>query len=100
MSIKTSDYNLDGHPDMAVIMRQRSICFYCFILNLNISSSSKSTIPILLQNKPCKGHTNLPCTYNRTFVPQMNEKFVLGATHATLVAFFDILENVGHIRMN
>jgi hypothetical protein len=46
---------------------------------------------MILQNSACN---NVNCTYNRTFTPQTDEKNVLTTTNATLVAFFDVLENV------
>ena len=49
---------------------------------------------MVLQNTACESNNNLRCTYNRTFTPQTDEINILSATNATLVAFFDILENV------
>jgi hypothetical protein len=48
----------------------------------------------VLQNRACNRDNNLNCTYNRTFIAQTNEVFVLAATNATLAVFFDVLENV------
>ncbi|CAF1375695.1 unnamed protein product [Rotaria sordida] len=78
ISIKIADYNLDGYPDMVTVMND---------------SGSGTTISIVLLNQPCEGDIKSPCTYNRTFIPQTHEKFVLAATNTTLAAFFDILEN-------
>ena len=63
------------------------LIFCCF-------SSSGSTVPIVLQNRPCESDVNTPCTYNRTFTPQGEESFILAATNATMAVFFDVLENV------
>lgn len=49
---------------------------------------------MILQNRACSSNNNLACTYNRTFTPQTDEINVLSATNATLVTFFDVLENV------
>ncbi|CAF3784225.1 unnamed protein product [Adineta steineri] len=78
LSIKISDYNLDGYPDIVTVMKQ---------------SVSGNIVPIILQNRACEGDANSPCTYNRTFTPQGEESFVLAATNATMAVFFDILEN-------
>ncbi|CAF3731824.1 unnamed protein product [Rotaria sp. Silwood1] len=78
ISIKIADYNLDGYPDMVTVMNE---------------SVSGTITSIVLLNQPCEGGSNSPCTYNRTFIPQTHEKFVLAATNTTLAAFFDILEN-------
>ncbi|CAF0965831.1 unnamed protein product [Adineta ricciae] len=78
LSVKVADYNLDGFPDMVAVMRQ---------------TSSGSTVPIVLQNRPCESDVNTPCTYNRTFTPQGEESFILAATNATMAVFFDVLEN-------
>lgn len=78
LSIKISDYNLDGYPDMVVIMNQ---------------SLSNSTVSMLLRNTACGSNNNLVCTYNRTFTPQTDELNVLSVTNVTVSAFFDILEN-------
>jgi len=61
---------------------------------LNVFSSTGNTISILLQNRACIGDITTLCSYNRTFLPQTDESFVLATTNATLAAFFDILENV------
>ncbi|CAF0856983.1 unnamed protein product [Didymodactylos carnosus] len=75
ISIKTSDYNLDGYPDIVVVMKQ----------------GQTMNVPIILENKPCTDKTL--CTYNRTFVPQVDETMVSAATNTVLAVFFDILEN-------
>jgi hypothetical protein len=51
---------------------------------------------MILKNGLCNNNknNNIECTYNREFQPQNIETSVLSATNATLVAFFDILENV------
>ena len=49
---------------------------------------------MILKNVKCTSQNNINCTYSRTFEPQNIETIVLSATNATLVAFFDILENV------
>jgi hypothetical protein len=58
------------------------------------SCSSGSTVSIVLENRAYEGDTNSSGTYNRTFIPQTKESFVLAATNATLAVFFDVLENV------
>ncbi|CAF2148938.1 unnamed protein product [Rotaria magnacalcarata] len=78
ISIKIADYNLDGFPDMVVVMSK---------------SLSGGNVPIVLLNRGCEAIGNATCSYNRTFIPQTQEKFVLAATNATVAAFFDILEN-------
>jgi hypothetical protein len=57
-------------------------------------SLTNNTISIILQNRACISDINSPCSYNRTFIPQGEETFVLATTNATLAVFFDILENV------
>lgn len=59
--------------------------------------ATNTTVSILLLNQPCQGDADLSCTYNRTFIPQVQEKYVLGATNASVAAFLDILENVKRI---
>jgi len=49
---------------------------------------------MVLQNRACSSNNNLNCDYNRTFIPQPVEINILSVTNATLVAYFDILENV------
>jgi hypothetical protein len=49
---------------------------------------------MVLKNEDCSKSSNDNCTYNRLFKPQSSEVIVASATNATLVAFFDILENV------
>jgi hypothetical protein len=49
---------------------------------------------MILQNRACSSTNSLRCTYNRTFTPQTDETNVLLVTNATLVAFYDVLENV------
>ncbi|CAF0803870.1 unnamed protein product [Rotaria sordida] len=78
ISIKIADYNLDGYPDMVAVMK---------------ASSNGSTVSIILQNRACGPDNNLHCTYNRTFIPQADEIFVLAATNASLAVFFDVLED-------
>lgn len=75
-SIKTSDYNLDGYPDIVVILKD---------------SNTKNSTSVILKNQQCID-TNT-CTYNRTFTPKEEEIFVSAITNATLAVFFDILEN-------
>lgn len=55
---------------------------------------------MILQNSACSSNNNLVCTYNRTFTPQTNEVNVLSITNTTLVAFFDVLENVNFDKKN
>lgn len=97
ISIKVSDYNLDGYPDFVAVMRQR------FEPHRDVDftrprrssfSSSGANVPIILQNRACEGSAASPCTYNQTFIPQEKESFVLAANNATLAVFFDVLENV------
>jgi hypothetical protein len=49
---------------------------------------------MILKNEDCSKSTNGICIYNWLFKPQNSEVIVASATNATLVAFFDILENV------
>ena len=49
---------------------------------------------MVLQNQRCDGSSNMTCSYNRTFVPQIEETSLSEVTNASLAAFFDILENV------
>jgi hypothetical protein len=81
---------------MVTVMKQRFTKFtlFFFILNLIVFSSSGSTVSIVLENRAYEGDTNSSGTYNRTFIPQTKESFVLAATNATLAVFFDVLENV------
>ncbi|CAF3117178.1 unnamed protein product, partial [Rotaria sp. Silwood2] len=79
ISIKIADYNLDGYPDMVTVMNE---------------SVSGTITSIVFLNQPCEADANSPCTYNRTFIPQTHEKFILKPSNSTLAAFFDILDNV------
>lgn len=76
-SIKSSDYNLDGYPDIVAILKD---------------STTKNSTSVILKNQQCIDTTT--CTYNRTFTPKEEETFVSAITNATLAVFFDILENV------
>ncbi len=55
---------------------------------------------MILKNKDCSKSTNGICTYNRLFKPQSSEDIVKSATDATLVAFFDVLENVNRVEFS
>lgn len=55
---------------------------------------SGSIAPLILRNEQCRESMVPSCSYGRMFQPQTIETAVISATNATLVAFFDILENV------
>jgi hypothetical protein len=54
---------------------------------------------MVLKNEDCNKNSNGICTYKRLFKPQNSEAIITSATNATLVAFFDILENVTILKL-
>lgn len=67
---------------------------HLFFFPLKNIPFSGTIAPLVLKNQPCRKSTVPNCAYERMFQPQTIETAVISATNATLVAFFDILENV------
>lgn len=73
-----ADYNLDGYPDIAAVIKD---------------SATQNMVSIILKNQECVPDKN-SSNYSRTFTPKDEEIYVSAITNATLAVFFDVLENV------